>query len=80
MSHLLNDIGVKHGQPLCDEGQAPHACEDLQRGLDGLGLQQGLVSGGVSTLFTGHHGFTLGTKVQHIVVFHCKKTAQRTCC
>lgn len=79
-SHLLNDIGVEHGQPLCDEGQASHACKDLQRGLDGVGLQQGLVSGSIQTLFTGCHWFVLRTAVQHVAVVHCKESKQRTCC
>lgn len=79
-SHLLNDIRVEHGQPLGDEGQAAHACKDLQRWLDGVGLQQGLIGGGVQTVFTGRHWFVLRTAVQHITVIHCKESKERTCC
>ncbi len=79
-SHLLDDIRVEHGQPLCDERQAAHACKDLQRWLDGVGLQQGLVSGGVETFFTWCHWFVFWTAVQHVTVIHCKESKQRTCC
>lgn len=77
---LLNDIRVEHGQPLCNEGQAAHACKDLQRWLDGVGLQQGLVSGGVHTFFTGCHWFVLRTAVHYVTVIHCKESKKRTCC
>lgn len=77
---LLNDIRVEHGQPLCNEGQAAHACKDLQRWLDGAGLQQGLVSGGVHTFFTGCHWFVLRTAVHYVTVIHCKESKKRTCC
>ena len=69
-SDLLDDVGVQHGQPLGDEGQAAHAGEHLQRRLDGVGLQQGLVDGGIQALVARGHGLILGAAAQHLTVLH----------